>query len=189
VNSPDEFHQMMGQAFATETFDPHPYGAPVMPVKTGLTPRGKVALAFGAAAIATSGLVGYQMYSADQAQSEAKAQEIAYKKDLLELEKLKVQGQVNETQASTDSVRQKHIDACVTNGKDLVGKSLNSSYRDIVDACQAQYTASSSTADMQTAASSHDTGGGVNGGLLIGGSVLAVIIVVAVKKSARGHEA
>jgi hypothetical protein len=158
-------------------------------VKSGLTPRGKVALAFGAAAIATSGLVGYQMYSADQAQSEAKAQEIAYKKDLLELEKLKIQGQVNKTRASTDSVRQKQVDACVAGSKDLVGKSLNSSYRDIVEACQAQYTTGSTSADLQPAGSAHNSGGGVNRGFLIAGGVLAVGLVVAVKKGTRSNAA
>jgi cobalamin biosynthesis Mg chelatase CobN len=192
--TPEEFAHEFGHEFTaqqTSTIDHTPYGhnPQAKPVKTGLTPRGKVALAISAAAIATGGIVGYQMYSADQAQSEAKAQEIAYKKDLLELEKLKVQSQVNKTQDSATSTRQKQVDACVANSKDLVGKSLNSSYRDIVEACQAQYTGSGSEADMQTAASSHATSGSVNQGVFIVGGVFVVGLVVLVRKGTKSHAA
>jgi hypothetical protein len=192
--TPEEFAHEFGHEFTaqqTSTIDHTPYGhnPQAKPVKTGLTPRGKVALAISAAAIATGGIVGYQVYSADQAQSEVKAQEIAYKKDLLELEKLKVQSQVNKTQDSATSTRQKQVDACVANGKDLVGKSLNSSYRDIVEACQAQYTGSGSEAGMQTAASSHATSGSVNQGVFIVGGVFVVGLVVLVRKGTKSHAA
>jgi hypothetical protein len=196
--TPEQFAHEFGPEFTPQptidpTIDPTPYGLSphaAKPVKTGLTPRGKVALAISAAAIATGGLVGYQMYSADQAQSEAKAQEIAYKKDLLELEKLKVQSQVNKSQTSTDSVRQKQVDACVANSKDLVGKSLSSSYRDIVDACQAQYNTGTSGDDMQTAASATDTSKtGTTTGFLIAGGVLVAGVAIAVRKGTRNHPA
>jgi hypothetical protein len=189
----DGFDEVINHGFQPQTpykIDPNPYGIPAnsIPVKPGLTARGKVALAIGAAAIATSGLIGYQMYSADQAASQAKAQEISYKKDQLELEKLKVLNQVNKTQASGDTARQKHIDACVKDNKDLVGKSLNSTYRDIVDACQAQYTDAGTSSGMETTASSHTSGsGGTNTGLLVGGGVLAIGLAVAARKGTRSN--
>lgn len=188
----EEFAHEFGPEFTasqTLTADPNPYGnnPQTKPVKAGLTPRGKAALALGAAAIATSGLVGYQAYSANAAEATVKAQEIAYKKDLLELEKLKVQTQVNKTQASTVSARQKQVNACVTDSKDLVGKSLDSSYRDIVEACQAQYAGDASPG-METAASASDgSGSGVNGGLLIGGVVLLGGVLVAARRRAVGN--
>jgi hypothetical protein len=186
MNNPrDEFDSIVNNEFIDTT----PYGIQKQPAKPGLTPRGKVALAIGAAAIVTSGLVGWQMYSANQAASEAKAQEIAYKQDQLELEKLKVLNETSKAQTSTDSARQKQIDACVKGNKDLVGKTLSSTYRDIVDACQAQYTTSSSTADMQPAASSQNSGGGANSGLLIGGGVLAGGIVLVARKGTRSNQA
>lgn len=188
MNRPDEFDQMMGREFTPETVDTNPYGARPANAKAGLTPRGKAALALGAAAIATTGLVGYQVYSANAAESEARAQEIAYKKDLLELQKLKLQTQVNKTQAGTVSVRQKQVDACVASSKDLVGKSLESSYRDIVEACQTQYT-DASNPDMQAAASSSASSGGINNGVFVVGGVLVVGLVVMVKRGTRSHEA
>ncbi|MFK0288347.1 hypothetical protein ACIQVL_48925 [Streptomyces sp. NPDC090499] len=189
----DGFDEVINGGFqqTAYTVDPNPYGIPAnsIPVKPGLTPRGKIALAVGAAAIATSGLVGYQVYSADQAASQAKAAEISYKQDQLELEKLKVLNETNKAQNSTDQARQKQIDACVKDNKDLVGKSMNSTYRDIVEACQAQYTSAGASPDLQTAASSTSSGGGINNGLLIGGSVLAIGFVVAVRKGTRGNAA
>lgn len=184
--TPEQFAHEFGPEFTHTPYGDNPQAKPA---KTGITPRGKVALAISTAAIATGGIVGYQVYSADQAQSEVKAQEIAYKKDLLELEKLKVQSQVNKTQDSAASVRQKQVDACVANSKDLVGKSLNSSYRDIVEACQAQYTGSGGDADMQTAASSHVTSGGVNSEVFLVGGVFVVGLVVLVRKGTRSNAA
>lgn len=173
------------------TVDPNPYGIPKnsIPVKPGLTPRGKVALAIGAAAIATSGLVGYQIYSADQAASQAKAAEISYKQDQLAVEKLKVLNEANKTESSADKTRQKQIDACVKDNKDLVGKSMNSTYRDIVDACQAQYSTTAASSDLQPTASAKDSGGGINSNLLIGGTVLAIGLAVVVRKGTRSDAA
>ncbi|MEW1565852.1 hypothetical protein AB0454_23035 [Streptomyces sp. NPDC093509] len=176
----------MAPEFPQEHVDAIPYGKSQQAVKPGLTPRGKVVLAFGAAALATTGLVGYQAYSANAAESAVKAQEIAYKKDLLELEKLKVQTQVNKTQASTVSARQKHIDACVADSKDLVGKSLNSSYRDIVEACQAQYTGDESPS-METAASASDSSGGINNGVLVVGGIGVIGVIILVQRARRSH--
>jgi hypothetical protein len=186
VNAPDEFDRIVAPQFPQESIDPQPYGARPANTKAGLTPRGKVALALSAAAIATSGLVGYQAYSADAAESAAKSQEIAYKKDLLELEKLKLQSQVNKTKASTVSVRQKQIDACVANSKDLVGKSLDSSYRDIVEACQAQYT-SGDDLNLQTAAASSDHSGGINNGVFLAGGLGVIGLIYLVQRGRRSN--
>lgn len=180
-----------GQYQQPSTIDPNPYGIPPnsIPVKPGLTPRGKVALAFGVAALATGGLVGYQVYSADQAASEAKAQEVAYKKDQLELEKLKVLNETSKSQNSAGQVRQKQIDACVKDSRDLVGKSVDSSVRDIVEACQSQYQTAANGSDMQNAAAAHDSGGGINDGVFIVGGILVAGLVVMVKKGARSNAA
>jgi hypothetical protein len=190
--SPEEFNKEFGSEF-TAVIDPHPYGPPTQHVKTGLTKRGKAALAVSAAVIGGSILIGYQMYSADAAENEAKAQEIAYKQDQLELEKLKAMKEVNATSSVTGAERQERIDACVKDSRDLIGKTIGMSLRDIVDACQAQYTDTTTTAagaDLQAAASTSSTGtGGVNNGLLIGISVLGLVAVLAARKGSRTEPA
>jgi outer membrane murein-binding lipoprotein Lpp len=191
--SPDEFNKEFGPEFTGSPIDLHPYGPPAQPVKTGLTKRGKAALAVSAAVIGGSTLIGYQMYSADAAENEAKAQEIAYKQDQLELEKLKAMKEVNAAGTITGAERQERIDACVKDSRDLIGKTIGTSLRDIVDACQAQYTDTTTTAagaDLQAAASTSSTGtGGVNNGLLIGISVLGLVAVLAARKGSRTEPA
>lgn len=189
--SPEEFNKEFGPEL-TAGIDPHPYGPPTQHVKPGLTKRGKAALAVSAAVIGGSTLIGYQMYSADAAENEAKAQEIAYKQDQLELEKLKTLADVNTASTVTGAERQKLVDACVKDSRDLIGKTIGTSLRDIVDACQAQYTDTTTAAgaDLQAAASTHDTGtGGVNNGLLIGISVLGLVAVLAARKGSRTEPA
>lgn len=177
-----------------EHINTSPYGAPVQHHKPGLTRRGKAALGIGAAVLAGGGLIGYQAYSADAVANETKAQEIALKQQQLELEKLKELNRANEsgqkTEKTVNSARQKQIDVCVKNNKDLVGETVRSSYRDIVDACQAQYTDTSGD-DMQAAAAADDAsnGGGVNNFVLLGGGAIAVGLVVLTKKSKRSNAA
>ncbi|MFD1277320.1 hypothetical protein ACFQ51_52135 [Streptomyces kaempferi] len=135
-------------------------------------------------------LIGYQAHENNQ----VKAQEIALKAQALELQKLKEENRATQateqTQTSQEKARQASIDKCVNRRDDKVGKSLGSpSYRDVIDACQAQYTGTASSADMQAAASTKATGGGVNQGVLIGGGVLAVFLVVAVKRGTRSNPA
>lgn len=185
--------------------DPGPYGPPPPthasqnaqashtaytshPAKTGLTRRGKAALAIGVTFIAGGSLIGYQAHENTQ----VKAQEIALKAQALELQKLKEENRATQatakTQTSQEKARQASIDKCVNRRDDKVGKTLGSpSYRDVVDACQAQYTGTASSTDMQSAASAKSTGGGVNQGVLIGGGVLAVFLVVAVKRGTRSN--
>ncbi|MGP3737927.1 hypothetical protein ACTWJ9_33630 (plasmid) [Streptomyces sp. GDS52] len=196
-----EFHNVIHGGYGIpaqpEFTDPTPYGiqthSGAAPVKTGLTPRGKAALGVGTVAIACASLFGWQHYSAQQAANEVRAQEFAIQKQQLELEKLKELNKVNaaqqETQATENAARQKQIDACVADNKGLVGKQLGASYRSVVEDCQAQYPATSST-DMQAVATTADpTGGGVNPGLLLGAGVLGLGLAVAVKKSTKSHPA
>ena len=66
-----------------------PYGGRVQQVKPGLTPRGKAILAVGAAVLAGGGILGYQSYSADAAEAQVKAQELALKERSIALEEMK----------------------------------------------------------------------------------------------------
>jgi hypothetical protein len=170
------------------SIDLHPYGIPAnsIPVKPGLTPRGKAGIAISAAVLASAGLFTWQHFSAVNAANEAKAQQIQLEKERLEIEKLKALSEAAKTNSSGTTVRQKQIDACVTSNKDLVGKGFNSQLQDIVDACQAQYTSPSATgSDLQATASVKEAGSGggsVNSGLLICGAVLVGGVFLVARK-------
>lgn len=167
----------------SEDMQPGPYGPRVEPHK-GVTRRGKAALGVGAAVLAAGGLIGYQAHSATMAEHEAKAQEIALKMKALEL-------QERQENSRAEQARQVQVDACVKNSAHLIGKGYGSpSRRDVVEDCQAQYAAGTSSDDMQSAASASSPGGGdVNQGLLIGGAVLAVVVVVAARKGTKSNAA
>jgi hypothetical protein len=197
VMSPEEFESRFGGEFAAETVDATPYGPNShQPVKTGLTPRGKAVLGFAGAAIAATCLVGWQINSASQAESHAKAQEIALKQDQLELEKLKELNKASATNAKTqavlDTARQKKVDACVTANKGLVGKQLGATYRSVLDDCQAQYGATN-TGDVVAAGSVTNTagtssgGGSISSGVLMGGAALGLAAAVGLRKGRRHH--
>jgi hypothetical protein len=168
--------------------DPHPYGIPAnsIPTKPGLTKRGKVAIAIGTAALATTGLVFWQHNSAAEAASQVKQQEIQLENKKLDLEMLKEMNQANaansKKQDSEDGERQKQIAACVNADKGLVGKQLGVTYSSVLKDCQDRFPTSS---DMQNTASSSDAGsggGGVNGGLVIGGAVLIGGVLLVARK-------
>ncbi|MEU7435636.1 hypothetical protein AB0B07_33085 [Streptomyces sioyaensis] len=192
-----EFDRIMNEEFPVpnphEYIDNTPYGGTTHAVKPGLTKRGKVALGIGATVIAGGGLIGYQAHQTN----EVKAQEIALKTQALELQKMKLQSEVNKNdkkaKQSQASARQASIDSCVKSHDDQVGKVLGTTYRDVVDACQAQYAGTTSSDGMQAAASSTNatdsSSGGVNQGVLIGGGVLAVFLVVAAKRGTRSNPA
>lgn len=181
----------------SETIDQNPYNAPAQHHKAGLTKRGKAALGIGAAVIAGGSLIGYQVHSANVAESEAKAQEIALKSQALKLEELRETNRANEAarqvQASQAKARQASIDTCVKDSNHLVGKGFGSpSHRDIVTDCQTQYADVPTGGDMEAAASATDTsndGGGVNQGLLVGGGVLVLFLVAAAKKGSKTNAA
>jgi hypothetical protein len=193
VNRPDEFEEMMGREFAPEPVDPNPYNAHATQAKPGLTKRGKAVLAIGATVIVGGGFAFYQHNAAVQSANSVKTQELAIQQQKLELEKLKVLGQVNmaqqKTQSAADAARQKKIDACVAGNKGLVGKQLGATYRSVLDDCQAQYAATNTTgADMEAAASVTDSGtGGSNPTtvLLVGGGALVLGAGYAVRKGTR----
>ena len=95
-----EFDQIITGGYTDTT----PYGPPATPaVKTGLTPRGKAALAFGGAVIAGGTLFGWQHYSAQQADAEAKAQELALKQQELRLLEIRELNKENTAQAETQA--------------------------------------------------------------------------------------
>jgi hypothetical protein len=175
--------------------DPSPYGPPAPhhghPVKTGLTPRGKAALAIAATVVAGGGLLGWQHYAAGQAAAQVKAKELSIEQQKLDIQRLKALGDANQaaqkTQTAQDKTRQKQIDACVQDNKGLVGKQLGATYRSVLDDCQAQYPATASTGDMQEAASASDSasGGGATNILLVGGGALALGAIVFVRKASR----
>ncbi|WP_331746864.1 hypothetical protein [Streptomyces sp. NBC_00842] len=182
---------------ATETIDPTPYGATATPAKPGLTRRGKAAIGIGAAVLAGSTLIGYQIHSSNAAEREAKAQEIALKSQALKLEELrelnKASDKDRKVAATEAKARQASVDTCVKDHDHLVGKGYGSpSYRDVVEDCQAQYGTTINTGDMQAAAATNDTnnsggggGGGGNDGALLGVVALVGLLAFGVKKGTK----
>lgn len=198
----DEFDRMvqgLHMNTPTENVEQSPYGGPVQAPKSGLTKRGKAALAIGATVIAGGSLLTWQNYSSEAATNAVKAQELQYKQDLLELEKLK---EINKAttenrklESTADAARQKQVDACVTADKELVGKRLGATYSSVLADCQNQY-APTSTGSLQEAASTSDagtdsgTGGGINPSALIGiGAGTALLIGVAANRSKKTNAA
>lgn len=171
-----------------------PYGpAAQQQVKTGLTPRGKAALAIGATVIAGGSLLGWQHYEAAQTANEVRAQELALEQQKLDIEQMKTEQQVNQAadkqQAVADKTRQKKIDACVDADKGLIGKRMGTTYSSILNDCRNQYPASSDGADMQAAGSARDTDNGFTNVVLIGGAAIAVVLLVGVRKATRPQAA
>ncbi|MGW2724820.1 hypothetical protein [Streptomyces sp. NPDC001492] len=175
--------------------DPHPYGPPAhgRPVKTGLTPRGKAGIAVITAVLAGGGLLGYQHYAATQAANEVKAKELAIQQAQIDLQRQKALDKASKEAAKTVSVqetaRQKQIDACVQDNKQLVGKQLGQTLAGVISDCQNQYPATSTATgnDLQETASSQPTssGGGAGEGLLIGAGVLVIGTILFVRKATK----
>lgn len=174
--------------------DPHPYGPPHQgaPVKTGLTPRGKAGIAVVTAVLAGGGLLGYQHYAATQAANEVKAKELAIQQAQIDLQRQKALDKASQAAAKTvsaqETARQKQIDACVQDNKQLVGKQLGQTLAGVISDCQNQYPAATTgTGDMQEAASSSpsSSGGGATDGLLIAAGVLVVGAVAFVRKASN----
>lgn len=202
----DAFNQAIAGYHAPDAYqpgpapEPGPYGANPHTghhPKTGLTRRGRTALAVGGTVLATGSLLGWQHYQAAQAANEVRAQELAIEQRKLDIEQAKVAGKANEAQqkaqAKAASDRQKLIDACVEENKGLVGKQLGATYSSVLNDCQTQYPDSTGAGnDMQEAASASSTnssGGGAGAGVLIGGSVLALGLILAVKKASAAKTA
>ncbi|GAA0501406.1 hypothetical protein [Streptomyces olivaceiscleroticus] len=166
----------------TEFVDPTPYGPPAQPVKPGLNSRGRMALGIGAVFLIGGSVVGYQAYSANAAENEAKAQAIQLEMQKLKLAELKEQNRAAEkdhaAEKKVNSTLQASIDRCVNAKADDANKGFGTTYRDIVDACKAQYATSTETgADMETAAASQSADGGadISTGVLLGGVAVVVL--------------
>lgn len=175
--------------------DPHPYGPPATPTKTGLTPRGKAALAIAATVVAGGALMGWQSYASTQAATELKAKELSIQEKQLELKKIQALKAANESQAKTqkaaDQARQKMVDSCVEADKGLIGKQMGVTYRSVLKDCQAEFPDASGTGDdMQEAASARatDGDGSINTVVLVGGGTLAIGLIWGVSKFSRRPE-
>lgn len=189
-----EFDQIITGGYT----DPHPYGNPAHPpVKTGLTPRGKAALGVGTAVIACGTLFGWQQYTAQQANADVKAKEIALKQQQIELEKMKEINKANaaqqEKQESENSGQEKHVEACVEANQKMVGKLMGVTYQSVRDDCQAKYP-TTTAAGMQAAANTTSTnaGGdedGLSVGLLLGVGAVVLLVGGTTKKFTKSSQA
>jgi len=174
--------QGINQGMAFGNVDPYEdvnaYGSPVVKTqKTGLTRRGKVAIAVAGAAIVGGGTIWWNVHSAgvEADRKEAAALEVQMKK--LELEELRIR---NEAKAKNDEAdkaaadaRQASVNQCVKDSSDQVGDELGSpSKSDVIADCQQQYDAGLDGSDMAAAGSAEDGGGaddkGINSAALLG---------------------
>jgi hypothetical protein len=193
--TPEQFDQEFGPEFAPQT---SPYGYTAQPVKTGLTKRGKVALAIGTAVLAGSGILAWQDYSAEVAANEVKAQELALRQQELRIQELKEINKVaaaqKKDQATEEAARQKFVDACINADKSLVGKQMGVTYSSVVADCQSQFQSSQDQGvtgvDMAVAGSADEagsSGGGINSaglvGIVVGGGLLVALGANRMKKS------
>lgn len=185
-------------AYDPPTIDPTPYGHPQtipahsIPVKPGLTKRGKAALAIGTVILAGGGLLFWQDQAEDAKAADIKAQELQYKRDLLALEMQREMNKANaenqKAQETQNAETQKQIQACVDADKGLIGKQLGVTYSSVLKDCQDRYGTTSADAgtDIQEAASATNSSGGINDSvLLVGGGAFVLILVVAAKKATR----
>lgn len=206
MHQPDEFDRIVqgiDPNSRPEYTDPTPYGPSAYTqyaqrVKTGLTPRGKAVMVAFAAPLLVGGLLGWQHYESTQAAAEVKSQQFALQQQQIELEKLKELNKANaaakKSESAENSERKQLVDACVDSNKKMVGKLLGVTYQSVRGDCESQYPISTTTGDMQAAATAADTttgssDGGLNQGLLIGAGVLGLGLAVAVKRSTKSSPA
>ncbi|WP_369211776.1 hypothetical protein [Streptomyces flavofungini] len=178
-------------------YDPYgPYGVPQAPQKTGLTPRGKAAIALGIAIIGGGSIIGWNVHSSNEAEREQKAQEIALQQERLELERLKEMNRADEKESkatnAADKIRQANVDACVKANASKVDKATLGapSHGDVVEDCQAQYPASADGSDMAAAGSASDgdgEGGGLNDSMLAGAVVVVAAVALFAKKNTKSN--
>lgn len=197
----DDFDDIIESGYNTES----PYGAGIpansIPVKPGLTRRGKIAVTVATVAVAGTGFFWYQDHSAQVAKDAKETAALQIQMQKLELEKLK---EINKAttaqkkeQAAEDAARDKFVTACVDADKGLVGKQMGVTYRSVVADCQAQYQGGLDGADMAAAASANDTSsdgargaGGINSaGLLALTAGAGVLVVLAANRTKRANAA
>ncbi|MGA4844748.1 hypothetical protein ACOBQB_00025 [Streptomyces sp. G5(2025)] len=167
--------------------DEGPYGTPVVPKKTGLTRRGKVAIAVAGVAIVGGGTIWFQAHSAAVAKEEKEAAALQLQMKELELEEMKIRNEKATTEkkaaAASASKVQAAVDKCVKDSSDLIGKGFGSPSRsDVVADCKQQYETADGSG-MQAAGAAQDTanagGGGINSPALLGlvaGGGLAIAV-------------
>ncbi|WP_046248837.1 hypothetical protein [Streptomyces sp. MBT28] len=196
--SPEEFAKEFGPEFTNQQPAPipptGPYGHPAQPVKTGLTKRGKTALAIGATVIAGGGFLTWQNHTEQAAENEVRAQELAIQQQQIELETLKELNKASavqeKTQETLDAERQKQIDACIKTDKARVGKQLGVTYSSVLNDCQAKFGSTSS--GIQEAASTSSTGddSSISPGLLLAIAVGGSLVVgVAANRGRKANAA
>jgi uncharacterized protein HemX len=206
MNQPDEFERIVRRIDPNsrpEFTDPAPYGPSAhttytQPAKTGLTTRGKAAIGVGIAVIAGGSLLGWQNYDTQAETAQLRAQELAIKQQQIELEKLKEINKANaaarKSEKAENGERNKLVAACVDSNKKMVGKLLGVTYQSVRGDCEDQYPTTTSSTDMQAAATATDTttggsDGGVNPFLLVGAGALGLGIVAFAKKGTKSNPA
>lgn len=143
--------------------DPNPYENPQVNAPAGLTRRGKVALATGAALLVGGGAIAWSSYAATQAQAEVKAAELALQADRLELERIKALQEVN---APTQTRRNEDFNTCVD--KALGTKDSFTSAADVIDKCNAAFPPQTSLDTEHVASHDEPEKGGIGAdGLLV----------------------
>jgi hypothetical protein len=206
MSQPDEFEQIVRRIDPNshpEFTDNSPYGPPahtayMQPVKTGLTTRGKAAIGVGTAVIACGSLLGWQHYNAQETAAQTKAQELALKQQELRIQELREINKANtaaqKTEKAENSERKKLVDACVDSNKKMVGKLLGVTYQSVRGDCEDQYPTTTSSTDMQAAATATDattgsTDGGFNPFLLVGAGALGLGVVAFARKGTKSNAA
>ncbi|MEU9578810.1 hypothetical protein [Streptomyces chilikensis] len=189
MNAPDhDFNQVIANGWT----DPTPYAEPT-PVKPGLTPRGKAALAIGGAVLAGGAIVGYQAHTSAQADRELAARELALEEKRLDLEQRRLEtetaAQTTKAHTKAETARQTAVEDCIKDRENKVGQGLGApTYRELTDVCTAIHTPAIPLDDMQPAAATDtvtDTTDDGGNGLLIGGAVLAGGVLLATRKARK----
>ncbi|MGW1814124.1 hypothetical protein ACWCQM_11260 [Streptomyces sp. NPDC002125] len=194
------FDEMINKEYSvppTESAQESPYGRYAQSIKPGLTKRGKVALAIGAAVIAGGGMLTWQHYNTQAQATEFRAQELQYKNNVLALE---MQKELNKAHAADQKAQetfsasqQKQINACVDADKGLIGKQLGVTYQSVTKDCRAQYGVSNdSSPAMAEAASTTDatSEGGISPAVLLSiGTGGAVLIAAAANRGKKNRAA
>lgn len=172
--------------------NPHiPAGS--IPVKPGLTRRGRTVFVVGSLVLAGGGLIMWQHHADAAAANALKAKQLQIQQDQLNLQKEQADAKANQAaakaQAKASAARQRKVDACVADNKGLVGKQLGYQMSNVIEDCQKQYPdTATNTGDMQEAASSQSTSGSslnTGDGILLGGGALVAGLVFAVRRATR----
>ncbi|MFF6946314.1 hypothetical protein [Streptomyces lavendulae] len=168
--------------------DEGPYGTPVVYKKSGLTRRGKVAIAVAGVAIVGGGTIWFQVHSAAVAKDEKEAAALQIQMKKLELEEMRIRNEqaTSDKKAATASAEkiQAAVDKCVKDSSSQLDKGYGSPPRSAVVAdCKQQYETADGSGMQAVGSSTLDAGnaggGGINSPTLLGlvaGGALAVAL-------------